>query len=108
MVSLEQRVLPNDSITKAGRLRGEVGVTRGEMLTADQTKETVDKEFLGKDQLKNYRRTLLVEKKLSGDKIIEVNFTARKRKEVQLPKSVTKKKKKGKLSGLSIGQMKVD
>ncbi|KAK4854781.1 hypothetical protein QYF36_001168 [Acer negundo] len=50
----------------------------------------------------------LRENTLSRDKATEVIFTARKGKEVQLPKTVTGKKKKGKLSGLSMGQMMVN
>ncbi|KAK4838591.1 hypothetical protein QYF36_014922 [Acer negundo] len=48
------------------------------------------------------------EKQMSGDKISVVNFKARKGNELQLPKSVTRKGKKDKVSCLSMGQMKVD
>ncbi|TXG61249.1 hypothetical protein EZV62_012612 [Acer yangbiense] len=48
------------------------------------------------------------EKTLSRDKAIEVKFIVRKGKEVQLPKAVIGKEKKGKFPGLSVGQMMVD
>ncbi|KAI9196155.1 hypothetical protein LWI28_021528 [Acer negundo] len=84
------------------------------MVTVDQTKETRDKELLGKVQLKKLQRFILeavvdyAAKTLSGVSISEVNFTVRKMKEAHMSKSVTIKEKKGKLPNLLMDQTRMD